>query len=280
MSPGDVVGIGLNIARSVWNAMSLDSPFRSLCLLFAGAVVLWTFAEITFAIIEVIVESYLFASWSVLLMGFGGNAYTRDIAVGQLRIALSIGAKRFVLQCIVGLGYALMLRWATALPATVDYGTIAQMIVCPLIMWRLATRLPSRAQDWINGAHIGGAYVGQSGLANQGAAMTARAAAMTGEAIIGAGALGAGGLAAYDLARAQLEATNGGQRNSEGSALGRGARLAAMTAANMGAAAASDMGRRMAGDRDASHGYLGARMARLSSRAAETTRNQQTPKAP
>ena len=87
--------------------------------------------------------------------------------------------------------------------------------------------------------------------------------------------------AAFDQAKAQLEATSGkggsgGGSGYPGSSLGgqiaNGAKLAAMTARNVGEAYASDVGRRLSGAPGASAGFLGARMARHSGGAAASTR--------
>ena len=205
MSPGDIIGIGSNMVGRIWDAMQW-SP-KSLVLAGCGAVIIWTFSEIVCAIIEVTIEGFLFASWSVLMMGFGGSSFTREIAVAQLRLALGIGAKRFVLQCIVGLGENLINGWSANMKAgTLDYVQCISMVIVSIIVHRLAQRLPARAQDMICGAHTGGGYTGKGGLAHAGVDAAEKAA----KAGIATSAMGAAAVAAYDQARAQLEATDGG----------------------------------------------------------------------
>lgn len=287
LSPGDVIALGSNMVVTIWDAMDWTSPKKFVVLLIAGLVMLYVFAELTCAIVEVTIKGYVFAAWSSLLMGFGGNAYTRDIAIGQIRLAMAIGAERFVLTTIVGLGETLMRRWiAQASGGNLDIRVIIPVIIGPFIMLRLAKTLPAMANGLITGANTAGSYASPTSRVLGGAAS---AAANTAAAMTGTGAaIGA----ATSLAKAQLGvggagggaagASGAGSSGSSGSAGGSGAsgasgsassgsggsaggastlRVAALAARNLGAAAASDVGKRLAGDYGATHGHLGHRMA-------------------
>lgn len=273
MSPGDIIGIGANMVQVIWDSMSW-SP-KSLVLLLCGAIVIWTFAEIVGEIILVTIRGYLFAAWSALMMGFGGSAFTREIAIGQLRLAFAIGTQRFILQCIVGVGEMLMNGWAAQMRAgAIDYPKCIGMVAVSLVLWRLAKTLPGEAHSLITGAATGMTRASLAGAVRDGIMSAAKAG-------VGTAAMGGGIGAAFDQAKAQLEATSGkggsgGGSSYPGSSLGgqiaNGAKLAAMTARNMGEAYASDVGRRLSGAPGASAGFLGARIARHSGGAAASTR--------
>lgn len=280
LSPGNVISMGANSAVLLWDAMDWMSPKKFVVLLIAGGVMLYVFAELACAIVEVTIKGFVFASWSALLMGFGGNAYTRDIAIGQARLAMGIGAERFVLTCIVGIGEGMLRGWvATANAGNLDIKTIVPILIGPFIMLRLARTLPPMANGLITGANTSGNYANPSARLLGGAASAAGGAAA---AVTGTGAaIGA----ATSLAKAQVGAppkggsgegggaggtggggTSGGSLAAGGGSQGGGTsasplKIAALAARNLGAAAANDVGKRLSGDYSANHGHLGHRMA-------------------
>lgn len=255
MSPGDIIGIGMNMVQVMWDAMTW-SP-KTLILAFCGAIIMLAFADITREIIQVTIRGYVFAAWAALMMGFGGSAFTREIAISQLRLAFAIGAQRFVLQCIVGLGETLMVGWSAQLRAgTLDYAACLTMVAASMILWGLAKTLPSEAHGMITGASTGMTRTNIAGAVKDGVMAAAKAG-------VGASTMGGALGAAFDQAKSQLAATSGGgQAASLGGQIATGAKLAVMTASNMGQSAANDLGKRLSGDPGASRGFLGARMAK------------------
>lgn len=268
MSPSDVFNAGINVARAMWNGLTWRDVPLSILLVLAGLVDLWVFAQICAMMIEVMVEGYIAASSCVILMGFGGAVWTRDIAVTQFRYAISIGMKRLMLQILVGLGEAIVLRWAEQLQnntATPDYLTIATFIGAPLVLLRLVQTLPQRAQDSLTGIHSGsggGSLMGTGGAAAAAGAAMATTAAGGGAAVAGAFRQSSAAVAAREVE---------GGRSPAGGAVGRAAAVTGGAIGNLGRSFASDMGQRLAGNYAASHGSTPWRMAQgMNSAAAET----------
>ena len=50
-----------------------------------------------------LVESYFVISSGVILMGFGGSQWTNQFAINIIRYAVSVGAKLFMVQLVIGL---------------------------------------------------------------------------------------------------------------------------------------------------------------------------------
>lgn len=279
LSPGDVVAIGFNMIAFVFREMSATSPLKSLVLFASGMILVWAFAEMTAAIVMVTIKGYFFAAWAALMMGFGGSAYTRDIAIGQLRLALAIGAERFVLTCIIGVGEGLMRLWGTQMRA-VDFHVVSviPMMICPWIMVRLVSTLPAYAHSLISGHQHGVSY--GSPIRQAAGSMVSAA----GVAAAGTAGMGAAIAAAYDKASAQMEApaagggaggggAGGGGGSTSSGSIGSAIKTSALAASNLGKAAVADVGKRMRGDFAANNGHLGFRMAAALSSQAEGIRN-------
>ena len=62
------------------------------------------FAIIAALLIVALVEFYIVVSAGVLFMGFGGSKWTKDFALKILVYVVSVGAKLFVMQLLIGLG--------------------------------------------------------------------------------------------------------------------------------------------------------------------------------
>ena len=73
-------------------------------LVLFAIVLIVCFGLITALYILTLVESYVVISAGVLFMGFGGSRFTKDFALKILVYAVSVGAKLFVLELLVGLG--------------------------------------------------------------------------------------------------------------------------------------------------------------------------------
>lgn len=244
IAPSDILAAGINIAQKILAQMSIVNPGASAGFMVAGIVIMICFGLIAALMVEALVQSYIVISAGVLFMGFGGSRWTKDFAITVVRYALSVGAKLFVLQLIVGLGQGLITTWATQFDAGVDTN-VCIIIGASIVMLALTWRIPDMVQSLMNGS-----------VSHQGSALTGAALAVgAGTAAAAAGIAGGGAAlaSAGRLASTQLQAAH-----AAGSApVSRAGRLAALTgytARNLGSAAASDLGRRFRGDWSAQHG--------------------------
>lgn len=270
MSPGDIFNAGLGIVQAVWGGMRTTTPGKDVLLAIAGVIIIIVFALVTGFLIEVIVESMFVSTVGLILLGMGGSSFTRNLAVAQFHLAISVGMKRLTLQVLVGLAETMIRGWAATPAGALDWTTIAVMVGAPVVLLRLATTLPQRAQDMIMGAHSGAA----GGLGST-AGMVAAAAGGAAASAVGGGA---GVAAAFREASATIaarEAAGSGGSISEGGgsgAFGRAMQVTGTAAKSLGRAAANDIGQRMSGSYAAQHGRMGWRMAASMNQSAATLR--------
>lgn len=251
IAPSDIIAAGINIAQKILAQMSVVNPGASAGFMVAGIVIMICFGLIAALMIEALVQSYIVISAGVLFMGFGGSRWTKDFAITIVRYALSVGAKLFVLQLIVGLGQGLMTTWSQQFDAGVNTN-VCIIIGAAIVMLALTWRIPDMVQSLMNGS------VSHQGSALTGAAMAVGAGTAAAAAgIVGGGAAlaNAGRLASTQLQTAQAAGT------APASRAGRMAALTGYTARNIGSAAASDLGRRFRGDLSAQHGSAPWRMS-------------------
>jgi type IV secretion system protein TrbL len=256
LGPTDIIAVGANMAKVVWDGMTIMNIPFSILLCLVGVINIYVFAKIGSALILVLIESTFAAYAGIVLMGFGGTRFTRDFAISVYRYGISVGVKRLFLQLIIGLGQGVMVNWASKLGAegALSWSTVALMIGMPIVMLTLAETLPQQAQNLVMGSYTGGSSALAHNTAMAGAAGAAMAAGLAGG--------GAATKAAFQLAKTQLE-----ERQSSGTGgvaatrMGRAAQIAGMSVKNLGSAAASDVGRRMSG----SGGRNGLRSWRIAS---------------
>jgi type IV secretion system protein TrbL len=245
LSPTDIFNTGLTLAGKVVNQASLFHPGDTAGLVIAALLILVSFALITAFMVMALVESYVVISAGVLMMGFGGSRWTRDYAFKVMIYAVSIGAKLFILQLLIGLGETMIDGWVTT-----DQTTLSQIFVmvgAAIILLVITRTVPEMVQGLINGAtfHAHGGLIG---------AASSMAAGFAG-GLIGSAAAVHGATA---LASEQLSAP-GTDGNGPQSKLGRIVSHTGATVKNLGTAAASDIGARLGGR--AVHGNMPGRMA-------------------
>ena len=256
LGPSDIVGIGIDLAGTVADQTTMLNPAQSLGFIIVAIILLICFALIALWMIEALVQSYIIISAGALFMGFGGSRWTKDLALKILMGAVSIGAKLFVLQLLVGLGESIMRGWLRAAAGTtLTFRDLWVMLAASLVMVGLTKGVPDLVQSLINGT----AFAGGGGLLGAAAAAGGAAGAAAGVALGGGSAVaGAAKLASEQLAS---QGASGG-----GSSAARPAAFAAAVARNLGTAAVADVGARLGGR--AHFGNMTGRMAQdLHSRA-------------
>lgn len=280
MRPSDIFGAGTNMAHAIWQGMSWDHPLLGFLLVIAGVICAVCFAIVCAMMIEVLIESTLVSYIGVLMMGFGGSSYTREYAIAQIRYAISVGVKLFVMQLLVGISEAIIIGWSHSIASsgtTTDWTTVGVMIGVPIVMLRLVWKLPQVAQDVVNGS-IGNTH---GGLLSTGAGVAGAA----GGAVASIAGAGVAGGAALRLAGKQMQQNMQSADGQDGSAGGGGnapaqsritqaAMMGGYAARNLARAGATDVGKRLTGQPGASYGYRGWRMAADQNRQATAIGNR------
>lgn len=200
---GMIVAGSLFAQMTVWGGSFFPGP-ELLALLVCAFVVIFCFAFLAAFMTVVIVESYIVIGGSVLFLAFGGSPWTWDIAKRTLMYCVSVGAKLFVLQLIVGVAMGSVIDWAQSHEADSSTSTIS-LIGLVLLITIMAKMIPEIVQGVLNGASVGGAgTMLATGAAAVAAAVAGTAAVMSG----GATAAAQGGAAP---ATAAAGATTGAQ---------------------------------------------------------------------
>ena len=238
MSPTDILNAGLTLASEVYSQSSFVRPERSIALIIAAIVVVICYALIAAEMLVALVESYIVISASVLFMAMGGLTYTKEIAISVLRYTFSVGAKLFLLQLLVSTGKGII-NQAVQSFAVFSYNAMFTVIGCSIVLLVMVRQLPTTLQGIINGSHSVGSG---SGLIGAAAFVTSTAVA------VGAASVGAPvALAqAARLANAEINAKDEKSGRDRGAA-SKAAGIAFGTVGNTAKAAASDVGRRLAG---------------------------------
>jgi type IV secretory pathway TrbL component len=156
-------------------------------------------------------------------MGFGGSRWTKDYAVKIIVYAVSVGAKLFVLQLLVGMGEAMIREWVENFEA--NYPNIFLMVGSAIVMLAVTKIVPEMVQGLINGTSV-----------SSGSSLTGAAAAVGGATVrAAAGVVGAGMAvgAAGQLASAQVAASTAAGAGPA-SSMARMAQLTGHTFKNLG----------------------------------------------
>ena len=272
--PEDIVAAGISLAAALWNGFTFQHPGLDFLLAIAGMVILCVMVGAAATLVEVMVEAALVAYAGLLLLGFGATAFTRDYAITYLRWAVSIGLKKMFVLLILGLGIGVVQQLAAYVghqASLIPAGEIGVLVAVPLLFWRLADKLPYKAQELVAGASSHHPLNFGAGL-RQSAFM---AAAATTSVVGAASAAGA----AFSLAQQQLGGGSGGGSGGESGGGGSpggggggggggpnsapGFRATARQAArNMNGVMRGEVGMRMTGDHTARLLNAGWRMVR------------------
>jgi type IV secretion system protein TrbL len=271
-NPEDILSTGVAMAQKVCNMMSLTTPGIDVFYAIAAFIVVIVMAYIAAIAVMVNIEAYMIVSAFVLFTGFGGSRWTKDYALRALTYAIAIGGKLFMLNLVVGIGQQIITeQWGTF--TGTGYAQVMDLVGIIIVLCAIVKQLPDMTASLLSGAAIGSS----SGLIGVG--RTAATAAV-GAATAGAGAVVATG-AAGALASQQVAAGGGA---AAGNRLAHFAGLTGRTMRNLGDAALSDIGGRLAGTRT-NRGVMGFRMAadlsnRQVSRAPAPASPQSTPPSP
>ncbi len=234
-TPTDVLDMGINIATQITQNVSITDPPGSLGLIITALIMTIAFAIMAAILLLAIVEMFILINAGVILLGFGGSNFTKDIAIRFLTYTVSVGAKLFVIQLVIGLGLTLLNGFATGFNATAPNNQALTMLGVAITFLALVWSLPDMVQSIINGV----AYGGSGGLM--------RAVATT----------AAGGAVAAGVAKGMAGGTFGGAhavREASKLASAQGTPGFKGTMSNLGAASASAMADKITGTPGSSFG--------------------------
>lgn len=196
LSPSGIVILGFDTCFRTFDAIGrmgwADTAAFGLPLALCGIAILVCFALVAILFLMRVIEMHLIIYGGVLLLGFGGISFTRDIPKNYLSYAISAGAQLFMVYVIVGLGMQMADSWPASLSTSTTpddmLRQVLQLMVGALVFAALAWGIPKAAASLVNGAVSMGAAdaIAPAGAAAAGA--VAGAAVATGGASALAGA--------------------------------------------------------------------------------------------
>lgn len=246
LSPSAIVVLGFDACFRTFDAIGVmgwaDTAAFGLPLALSGMGILACFALVGILYLVRVIELYLVMYGGVLLLGFGGVSFTRDIPKNYLSYMLSAGAQLFMLNVVIGFGLQLMSSW----PASLTLDTtpdavlrqVLQLFVGSAVFAALAWSIPKVAASLVNGAvSLGATDAIAPATAAGGAAAIGAAAATGGASTLAAATQGAMQATSSGVALAKERGSSG-----VGAALKGLGHAASATASEAGRAAQASMG--------------------------------------
>ena len=242
ISPSDVFDTGYQLCIKIFDTVSVMSPIDSLGLVIGGLVIMACFALISAMMLLIYVQGYVVLNAGVILLGFGGSSFTKDISIKYFQGALSTGAKLFIMILLVGLGQNILTSWMVEVNITMRQ--ICLFMGASLVLLALVKVVPDMVGDMINGfSWSAGEPLARSASSAGNAAISAGAGAIAGAA---------GGIMAVSQA-AKLHKAQVSSGSSSSSWIGG-------VAKNLASAAKDDVAGRLTGN-NRGFGTMGGRMA-------------------
>jgi type IV secretion system protein TrbL len=195
ISPANIFSTALEITTKLLNSLTIFDPQDAIISGLCALSILICFGLMAANMIEALIESYVVISAGVIMMGFGGSSWTSEYAKRLLIYAVSVGAKLFLLQLLMGLCERLVSQLAAEFNGA-NLNDALIMVGIAVIMWIVTLNVPNKLQALINGTSFGqggmiaGAVTaGMAAAANIGASMATggtRAALGTASTLMGA----------------------------------------------------------------------------------------------
>ena len=270
LAPSNIFDTGMQILQRISSSMSIYDPGDSIILALSAIVILIGFALITALLVIALVESYCVISAGVILMGFGGSHWTNEFAINTIRYAVSVGAKLFMVQLIIGLGQQILNDWsAQAQSGNWDLDDALTIAAASIVFLAITKVIPEMVQGLINGSSLSTGSPITALAAGTAGAIGAAAGMATGGAMaginMGAGAVAAG-RGAIDFAAEKLKDSGEmptGKRE-------HWAALTGMAAKETGAQIMGNLGQRFRGE--TRHGNMGGQIGHEMHQKAERLR--------
>ena len=268
ISPANLLEIAVQIAAKLTaDTNMILNPQDTILSILCALLILLCFGLMAANMIEALVESYIVISAGVIMMGFGGSSWTNEYAKKILVYAVSVGAKLFLIQLIMGLAETLASQLATEFNgANLEDALI--MVGVSVILWIVSLNVPNKLQGLINGTSIGSGGMIAGAITNaiaMGAAAGVSAAGGVGHATLGIGSASQGAL---NLASEQLK--DSGQPSTF-------AQRAKQASGNLGKAALDNLGQRFRGE--IRFGNPGMQMGHAMNQSAEILKEKSTSEA-
>ena len=122
LDPGTVLGIGGQMAQTIFNAPTNPGGLVSDVGLVIGQTVAAFFILLSFTVIAalallVVIEAYLVVGGASILLAFGGSRFTAPVAEGYFGYVIKVGVRLLFFYLMLGIGIRIATGWNAALTA-------------------------------------------------------------------------------------------------------------------------------------------------------------------
>lgn len=162
--PSSVFNCGTDVANAMLQSISQNNsgitlgnilPAVEACFsaIVCALGVVVAFAIIAGQLLITLIESYIVIGAGVFMLGFTGSRWTLVFGEKYVGYAVSVGIKLFMLELIVGLGYALGQQWAALFGNGIaPPETYIEVVGAALIFGFVSWNIPGLAGSLMNGA--------------------------------------------------------------------------------------------------------------------------------
>lgn len=205
LQPGDLFALAVELGRMV-SSIGLTDPVTAFVVALSAILIVLCFTFIAAFLMVTLIEAYFVVNAGVFFLGFAGSEWTREYAMAMFRYVVSVGAKLFVLQLVVGLIMTSARTWQAAY--TYDETSMLTMVGLSLICAYFSKTLADTVQGLISGVSVGGGST-LGGMAAVGMAGVAAGAAAMSASMGSSGVLGGAGKSVSDLLKSSGSGPSG-----------------------------------------------------------------------
>lgn len=154
ITPSGIFTAGINIASLAWQQVSATwNPATLAALMICDIVIVVAFVLCAVWTVAALCEAYFVIGASALLLAFGGNRFSREIAISLLKYCIAAGIKLFAIAMIVGVGNQMLQQWTTG-AAQITIQGMFTIVGCALALGALSKVVPDLMQRIITGSPI------------------------------------------------------------------------------------------------------------------------------
>ena len=153
LSPGVIFNMGLLFADRITDSYSSWNPIDRLGIKISAYFIVICFSLIASQVLITLVEMYLVTSAGIILLGFGGTAWTKSYATAYFRYLFAVATKLFVIQLLVGLCEGFVSDWLKDIEN--EEAQITIMIGAAMVILSLVRHIPQLAASLLRGAQLG-----------------------------------------------------------------------------------------------------------------------------
>lgn len=242
LSPSKIFELGIELASKIMAEASVINIADTLVMFLSAIIVLICFMLIAAIMLLAIVEAYFVLSVGMFLLAFGATHWTKEHALKQINLALSVGIKLMSLQLIIGVGQKILADFINVLgDSTIN--EIFVVLGASVVLLVLVQKIPDLLQSIINGVSINTG----TDVISTGTGLAATAGSI------------ASGVAKHSIAGSTAIKEAAKLASSQGVKGPMG--LATATAKNLGSALKNDFSAKLSGNPSARFGTLGSRLA-------------------